>query len=143
MTFADIENIWTVDLSKLANIDRGRVYFERAKQVVNEALANPAKLEHAVRGRRFRRAYLVEAIGCQPAVTTQNPKIKQLLADTDRWLGLAMDEKLVAVRSFRGTRSAEFMDLQQTVVTLQRRVVEQDAEIDDLRRKLREQCARG
>ena len=83
MRFDEIENIWTMDLSELSNADRGRVYFERAKQVVREALSDPAKRLQAVDGRRFRRSYLVEKIGCQPAVTTQNPKIKRLLVETD------------------------------------------------------------
>lgn len=86
MKFADIENIWTADLSALPNADRGRVYFERAKQVVGDALADPAERERAVEGTRFRRAYLVERIGCRPAVATQNPKVRELLADADRRL---------------------------------------------------------
>ena len=86
MRLAEIENIWTSDLSALSNVDRGRVYFERAKQVVDESLVDPVERERAVRGRRFRRAYLVERIGCRPAATTQNPKIRRLLADTDRRL---------------------------------------------------------
>ncbi|MBX3488607.1 hypothetical protein [Parvibaculum sp.] len=96
MRFADIENIWTVDLSTLSNPDRGRVYFERAKQVVAEALANPVERERAVDGKRFRRNYLVEKIGSQPAVTTQNPKIKLLLADTDRMLSQDVNQAAVA-----------------------------------------------
>jgi len=86
MRFADVDNIWTDDLSVLSNADRGRVYFERAKQVIRETLADPVKREQAVQGQRFRRAYLVERIGCRPAVTTQNPKIRALLVDTDRHL---------------------------------------------------------
>jgi len=86
MRFADVDNIWTDDLSVLSNADRGRVYFERAKQVVRESLADPVERERAVQGRRFRRAYLVESIGCRPAVTTQNPKIRALLIDIDRHL---------------------------------------------------------
>ena len=43
MRFADVVNIWTDDLSVLSNADRGRVYFERAKQVVREALADPVE----------------------------------------------------------------------------------------------------
>ena len=91
MKFTDIGNIWTVDLSALSNSGRGRVYFERAKQVVNETLADPVKFEQAMRGRRFKRAYLIKEIGCQPAVTVQNPKIRQLLIDTDRRICCAQD----------------------------------------------------
>lgn len=138
MRFADIENIWTVDVSALSNADRGRVYFERAKQVVAEALRNPAERKRAVEGRRFRRDYLVEKIGSQPAVTTQNPKIKQLLSDTDRRLGLQADRGPKTARQSPGSQPVEVGDLRATIDTLQRRVEVQAAEITDLRRQLRE-----
>lgn len=92
MRFADIANIWTVDVRLLSNADRGRVYFERAKQVISEAFDDPAKLAKAVNGTSFRRTYLTEKIGCQPAVAQQNPKVRSLLADTDRKLKLASVE---------------------------------------------------
>lgn len=98
MRFADIDNIWRVDLSALSKADRGLVFFERAKQVVGEVLADPASQRKAIKGKRFLRSYLVEKIGCQPAVTSQNPKIRQLLVDTDQ--RLAQEEGLaVAVES--------------------------------------------
>lgn len=83
MTFSELDNIWTADLSGLSNADRGRVFFERAKQIVHTALTNLAEHGHAVLGNRFRRDYLTAKIGCQPAVTTQNPKIKKLLIEAD------------------------------------------------------------
>ena len=86
MRFADLENIWAADLTGLSNCDRGRVYFERAKQVVSEVFNDPAERQRAVLGKRFRRDYLVEKVGCRPAVATQNPKIRQLLIDADRQL---------------------------------------------------------
>lgn len=138
MKFADIENIWTVDVATLSNADRGRVYFERAKQVVAEALADPAKRKNAVDGKRFRRDYLVEKIGSQPAVTTQNPKIKGLLSDTDRRLGVEAERLATAVRRTPGSQSAEVTELRGTIDMLRRRVEVQAAEIVDLRRKLRE-----
>lgn len=98
MRFADIDTIWRVDLSALSKADRGRVFFERAKQVVGDVLADPTKQPEAINGKRFLRSYLVEKIGCQPAVTSQNPKIRQLLVDTDQ--RLAQEEGLaVAVES--------------------------------------------
>lgn len=92
MKFADIENIWSVDVTCLSNGDRGRVYFERAKQVVDIALSDSAEFDRARRGRRFRRSYLVAEIDCQPAVTTQNPKIKSLLVETDARIGEMLDQ---------------------------------------------------
>ena len=136
MKFSDIQNIWTVDLSSLSNADRGRVYFERAKQVVAEALADPFERKCAVRGTRFRRNYLVEKIGCQPAVTTQNPKIKDLLAETDRQLAKTSGHAYGAC-PLVNNRSAEISDLRATIVTLSRRIEIQAAEIIDLRSKLR------
>lgn len=138
MKFTDIENIWTVEVAALSNADRGRVYFERAKQVVADALADPAKRENAVDGKRFRRDYLVERIGSQPAVTTQNPKIKDLLKDTDRRLGEEAERLAVAVRRTPGSQSSEVTELRGTIDMLRRRVEVQAAEIIDLRRKLRE-----
>ncbi|MDC0434281.1 hypothetical protein OAM69_01405 [bacterium] len=44
--------------------------------------------------KRFLRSYIVEKIGCQPTVTSQNPKIRQLLVDTDQRLA---QEKGLAV----------------------------------------------
>lgn len=86
MKFADIENIWAIDVKLLSNADRGRVYFERSKQVITEALADPNGSSYAAEGNRFRRSYLIQKINCSPSVTIQNPKIKALLADADRHL---------------------------------------------------------
>lgn len=138
MRFDEIENIWTMDLSELSNADRGRVYFERAKQVVREALSDQAKRLQAVDGRRFRRSYLVEKIGCQPAVTTQNPKIKRLLVETDEQLASELEQAQGRGRPTPGAQSAEVAELRSTIDKLQRLVDVQAAEITDLRRQLRE-----
>jgi len=106
MRFADIDNIWTVDLSALSNADRGCVYFERAKQVIRESLADPLERERALQGRRFRRAYLVEKIGCRPAVTTQNPKIRALLIVTDLHLEQEVGSGEVVKRPSSAGRAA-------------------------------------
>lgn len=86
MNFRDIENIWSQDLSTLSNADRGKVYYERAKQVVAESLSDGKKRAKAVDGQRFRRSYLIEAIGCGASAVTQNPKIRSLIAQTDKQL---------------------------------------------------------
>lgn len=88
MKFTSIENIWTVDVSLLSNADRGRVYFERAKQIVAQALTDPSERKVAVVRARFRRTYLAAKIGAQSAVTTQNPKIRQLLGEVDALLSM-------------------------------------------------------
>jgi len=136
MRFADLENIWADDLSQLSNADKGRVYFERAKQVVAEALADPKKRSQAVSGKRFARTYLVEKIGCQPAVPQQNTRIRILLADTDAALGREA-AAAVSNRPVPGSQSAEVAELRATIDALRRRVEIIDAENTDLRRKLR------
>ena len=143
MRFADIDNIWTVDLTSLSNVERGRVYFERAKQVVGEALADPVKRDRAVKGERFRRAYLVEQIGCQPAVTTQNPKVRRLLADTDRQLARLRTEEATIGRQASEGRSTDATELRAMVETLRQRVEVQAAEIVSLRCELRRERARA
>ncbi len=138
MRLAEIENIWTADLSALSNSDRGRIYFERAKQVVANALADPAARALAVEGERFRRAYLIEKIGCQPAVTTQNPKIKQLLYDTDQRLVHEASQARLSGRTSPGGQLSEVGELQAIIDALQRFTGLQAAEIANLRRKLRD-----
>lgn len=83
MKFEEVDNIWVVDVEALSNSDRGRLYFERAKQVVATATSDPNERRRAVKRGRLKRAYLVEKIGCGSAVMAQNPKIRKLLADTD------------------------------------------------------------
>lgn len=136
MRFADLENIWTNDLSALSNADKGRVYFERAKQVVKEALADPKKRAQAVSGKRFVRAYLIEKIGCQPAVPQQNTGIRLRLANTDAALGREATTS-TSTRRLPGSQSAEVAELQGAITALRRRVEIIDAENTELRRKLR------
>ena len=98
MKYIDIENIWTVDMTLLSNADRGRVYFERAKIILTEAMTDPAQRQLAVEGNKIRRSYLVEKIGCQPAAMNQNPRIKELLLDCDGRLqkeaGKSVDQQM-------------------------------------------------
>lgn len=89
MKFRDIANIWSEDLRALSNADRGKVYYERAKQVVSESLTDSTKRAKAVYGHRLRRRYLIEEIGCSASAVTQNPKIRLLIAQTDKQLSEA------------------------------------------------------
>jgi hypothetical protein len=91
--YADVENLWSVDLTLLSNAHRAKVYTERARQVVRDALANPEEKAMAVAGKRFRRAYLISRVGCQPSVTTQNPKVRALLEETDAQLARAVSSQ--------------------------------------------------
>lgn len=137
MRFKDIENVWTVDLRLLSNADRGRVYYERAKQVIGDALASPGEFVGAVEGKRFRRAYLIEKLGCAASVTTQNPKIKALLVDADRLIA----DKASMSSSTTGTKPrkhlTELKELRSLAAALQRRVDEQAALITKLQRAIR------
>lgn len=92
MKYVDLENIWTVDLELLSKSDRGLVYFERAKRIIDETLANPVEFDKALKGKRFNRSYLVEKIECPRSVATQNPKIRQLLIDTDKKICKLLDQ---------------------------------------------------
>jgi hypothetical protein len=136
MRFADLESIWASDLSSLSNADKGRVYFERAKQVVTEALADPKKRAQAVSGKRFLRTYLIEKIGCQPAVPQQNTKIRSLLADTDAALGREATSAS-SNRPMPGSQTPEVTELRATIDALRRRVEVINTENVELRRKLR------
>lgn len=83
MRFSEVANIWSVNLNELSNADIGLVYYERAKQVIFEALCDPspkAPLEQAV---RFPRWYLSAQIGCCASVLTQNRRIRSLLIEVD------------------------------------------------------------
>lgn len=86
MRFAHISNIWTVDVSKLSNVRRGIVYFERAKIVVARALSDPLERKCASRGSKFSRRYLASKIGSASSVTHQNRDIKLLLQAADEYL---------------------------------------------------------
>lgn len=139
MKFADIVNIWTVDLDLLSNADRGRVFFERAKQIVTTALSNADERERAITGNRVRRVYLVEKIGCKPSVPTQNPRIKHLLAETDRALEREASVGKSTMRS-KGLTAREAAKLIATIEALRRQIHEQRLEIAKLRRLTGGRC---
>lgn len=135
MKFADVENVWTVDVKLLSNADRGRVYYERAKQAISEALADPNVRPFAVEGKRFRRAYLVKKIGCAASAPTQNPKIKALLSETDRSVAKEVSRLVSVVLNKPNQRATEIDDLRSAVVALQRRVDEHAEVIAELKRR--------
>lgn len=73
-----------MDVEALSNSDRGRLYFERAKQVVATATSDPNERRRAVKRGRLKRAYLVEEDWLWfSGDGVKNPKIRKLFVDTD------------------------------------------------------------
>ncbi len=90
MRLSAIANIWTVDASQSSNLQRGVVYFERAKIIVARALSDPSERKLASRGTKFNRRYLAAKIGCSYSVMQQNKDVKLLLITADaRLAGLS------------------------------------------------------
>lgn len=83
MRFEEIHNIWSVDPKTLSNIDRGKLFLERAKVVVASVLADTSKGK-AIQGTRLRRSYLASAIGCRPGALAENPSLRELVLWADR-----------------------------------------------------------
>jgi hypothetical protein len=81
MKFAEINSIWTADLDLLSNADKGRVYYERAKQIVEESRRD-GTIELV--GEKVSRTWLAARVGCGSAALSQNPRIKALLQDEDK-----------------------------------------------------------
>ena len=142
MKFSELENIWVSDLSGLSNKDKARVYVERARIVIAEAMANPAQRARAVEGARFRRDYLIERIGCTPAVSVQNPGVRKLLQAADHALAneVASSRRLKHSSATQAPRldSAEVRDLRARLAAAQRRIEMLEAEVRDLCGTLRE-----
>ena len=129
MRFADIENIWLENLNGLSNVDKGRVYYERAKHVVTRALADPKIYLLAVDGQRFRRDYLSKNIYCTDSVLTQNPKVKFLLAQADSEIKQRATSARKLLQSHSNKELDDVVQLRALVGELLRRVNEQDAQI--------------
>ena len=91
MRFSDLENIWSVRLNLLSNADRGKVFFERAKQVVTTVIHSPVDLRKAFDGKHLRRQYLIARIGCSESAITQNPRIRALLSEVEVRLAASFD----------------------------------------------------
>lgn len=138
MKYDEINNIWTANLDALSRADRGRIYFDRAKQVVEKALDDPCGHPEAFRAGRFNRTYLTEEIGAGPAVATQNPRIRGLLEAADGQVARMSPAKKGRSRPVPGGGSSQDDGLQVIVDELRRVNEIQAAEIVDLRRKLRE-----
>jgi hypothetical protein len=131
------QNIFEVDVSGLSNPEKAAIYFERAKLVIEHALNDPDERQLAFRGKKFSRAYLCNKVGCGPAVTTQNPRIADLLSNTDRLLAGA-SETASQTRRLPGQQTAEEKALREQLNDANRQLQVATAEIADLRRKLRE-----
>ena len=134
MKLADIDNIWSADLSLLSNADRGRVYYERAKQVVLSALSDSKERRIAIEGNRFRRDYLAQKIGCASSATTQNPRIRSLLIDTDAALVEDHDKSSAFVKAKSIDEITDFNELRDLAFELHRKAIKQ-AELIALLRK--------
>lgn len=130
-------NIFKIDVEPMSPPNKAKVYFERAKIVVDHALRDPAERRRAVRGVKFSRAYLCSKVGCGSAVTTQNPAIRNLLRETDRQLA---DEAGVETenRPSPGERTEDEKALRQQLNAALRQLELANIENADLRRKLKE-----
>ncbi len=135
MKLSDIGNIWSADLSLLSNADRGRVYFERAKQVVKSALSNPKERRLAIVGNRFRRDYLAQKIGCAYSATSQNPRIRSLLIDTDAALMEEHDKSTTFVLTKSIGEINDFDELRELAFDLHRKTIKQAELIAVLRKR--------
>lgn len=91
MRFADIENIWDVDLNTLPNILVGRIYLERVKQVVADLLSKPQSIPGTVVRGRIVRSAVAARIGCRPAAISRNPLIRAVIEDAERKLAQSQD----------------------------------------------------
>jgi hypothetical protein len=83
MRFQEVDNLWTVKLDLLSNFDRGRVFYERAKQTIAEAEASDSLPR---RGSKVDRTWLIARIGCGRAALNQNPALRALIESTDAQL---------------------------------------------------------
>lgn len=126
MKFEDIANIWSVDLSTLSNAARGQVYFARVKYLVDQFFVKPQISSEMINGNRFCRTHLRKAVGCRPAILSQNRRIKSLLARAD--------ERLTAQRALAALpkRGRRMRDLELSIEGLRARVDEQDRKLTEL-----------
>jgi hypothetical protein len=137
MRYCEIENIWTVDVSSLSNADRGRVFYERAKQVAEAALNDPTERSVAIAGSRLRRKYLATKIGSGTSVMNQNPKIKRLLASIDLELSSeAQEQGMVADRMISG-KDVKVSELVWRLREIREKLRLKTVEVSKLRREIR------
>jgi len=143
MKFSEVQNIWSVSMELLSNSDKGRIYYERAKLVITETLDDPKKLRNAMAGNRFRRDYLVAEIGASPAVTTQNPLIRQLLKDADKKLSESRRQQTLPKRTRRDQHPSNSKDIQATIQELRNIITMQQEQIGKLKRQVKDQNSAG
>lgn len=136
MKFSDVNNIWCCDLPSLSKRDQALVFFERAKVVIDEALADPERRARATGGGRFSRTYLISEIGCGAAAPTQNPRIRQLLKDTDDALRGRTSHHLP--KRIPGLEDDQVRELKSALNAARQKIEVQAAEIDVMRSRLRE-----
>ena len=115
MKFADIENIWTVDLRAIPNVEIGRVYVERTKRVVADILSNPVTSPGAIINGRIVRSVVAAKVGCRPAAISRNPRIRQVIQDAERTMSRANDS---------GEADTQKLPLRMRVAYLEREIVE-------------------
>ena len=113
MKFANIENIWTVDLRTIPNIEIGRVYVERTKRV--DILSNPASIPGAVINGRIVRNVVAARVGCRAAAISRNLCIRQIIKDAERTMSRSSDA---------GEADIQKLPLRMRVAYLERQILE-------------------
>lgn len=136
MRYCEIENIWTVDVSGLSNADRGRVFYERAKQVAEEALNDPTERSVAIAGSRLRRKYLAAKIGSGTSVMNQNPKIKRLLASIDHELSSEAQKLGIGAEKMISGEDVKVSELVGRLREIREKLRLKTAEVSKLRRQI-------
>jgi hypothetical protein len=134
MRFDQIDNIWTVDVTTLSNVDQGQLYFERAKWIVAEILSDPTKRSVAIQGSRIRRSYLHRLIGCRAGALTENKHIRDLLKEADGTIARRAETRSPSRARLRSRVDA----IESAVKNLRDIVALQEATISELRRELQE-----
>jgi hypothetical protein len=115
MKFASIENIWTIDLRTIPNIEIGRVYVERTKRVVADILSNPASIPGAVINGRIVRSVVAARVGCRAAAISRNLCIRQIIKDAERTMSRS---------SAAGEADVQKLPLRMRVACLERQILE-------------------
>lgn len=131
MRLADIENIWTVDLRAIPNIQVGRVYLERTKHVIGEMLSDPASANGAIVNGRFIRSAVAARVGCRAAAISRNPRIRRVIQDAER--ALSRSEGVGEAGDQKQTLRMRVAYLERAVMELRSTSIAQAREITALR----------
>ena len=132
MRFRDVENIWDVELDQLSKRDIGKIYVQRAAQVIAKTLKDPELRGQAVYKNRFRRDYLVKEIGCRSAATVQNPALRALLSKTDAKLAPRIG---TTTRPKASSKTVSKQEPEQVIRSLELRIKVLETELDTLKEK--------